>query len=77
MYAYRLPIGVLAFAMSFTGSLSRVINSKWIILSGEGMCIVATILFAFADRPERYWPFIFPAFVLGSAGAMLGYTHTK
>ncbi|PIL32540.1 MFS general substrate transporter [Ganoderma sinense ZZ0214-1] len=74
---HMLPIGVLAFAMSFTGSLSRVINSKWIILFGEGMCIIATILFAFADRPERYWSFIFPAFVLGSAGAMLAYTHTN
>ncbi|KAI1789898.1 MFS general substrate transporter [Ganoderma leucocontextum] len=74
---HMLPIGVLAFAMSFTGSLSRVINSKWIILSGEGMCIIATVLFAFADGPARYWPFIFPAFVLGSAGAMLAYTHTN
>ena len=63
--------------MSFTGSLSRVINSKWLILTGEGLCIIATILFVFADRPERYWPFIFPAFVLGSAGAMLTYTHTN
>ena len=63
--------------MSFTGSLSRVINSKWLILTGEGLCVVATVLFVFADRPERYWPFIFPAFVLGSAGAMLTYTHTN
>ncbi|KAL1942302.1 hypothetical protein VTO73DRAFT_6366 [Trametes versicolor] len=74
---HMLPIGVLAFSMSFTGSLSRVINPKWIILTGEGMCIIATILLAFADGPERYWPFIFPAFVLGSAGAMLTYTHTN
>ncbi|TBU27124.1 MFS general substrate transporter [Dichomitus squalens] len=74
---HMIPIGVLAFAMSFTGPLSRMINSKWIILFGEGLCIVATILFAFADRPERYWPYIFPAFVLGSAGAVLIYTHTN
>ncbi|KAI0631643.1 MFS general substrate transporter [Trametes polyzona] len=74
---HMIPIGVLAFAMSFTGSLSRVINPKWIILTGEGMCIIATVLLAFADGPERYWPFIFPAFVLGSAGAMLTYTHTN
>ncbi|KAI0654324.1 MFS general substrate transporter [Cubamyces menziesii] len=74
---HMIPIGVLAFAMSFTGSLSRVINPKWIILFAEGMCIIATVLLAFADRPERYWSFIFPAFVLGSAGAMLTYTHTN
>ena len=40
--------------MSFTGSLSRVINSKWLILTGEAGCIIATVLLAFADRPERY-----------------------
>ncbi|KAI0739621.1 MFS general substrate transporter [Daedaleopsis nitida] len=74
---HMIPLGVLAFAMSFTGSLSRVINSKWIILFGEGLCIIATILFTFADSPARYWPFIFPAFTLGSAGAMLMYTHTN
>ncbi|KAI0699504.1 MFS general substrate transporter [Cerioporus squamosus] len=74
---HMIPIGVLAFAMSFTGSLSRVINSKWIILFGEGLCIIATILFAFADSPAKYWPYVFPAFVLGSAGAMLTYTHTN
>ncbi|RPD56812.1 MFS general substrate transporter [Lentinus tigrinus ALCF2SS1-7] len=74
---HMIPIGVLAFAMSFTGSLSRVMNPKWIILFGEGLCIIATILFAFADSPAKYWPYIFPAFVLGSAGAMLSYTHTN
>ncbi|KAI0366484.1 MFS general substrate transporter [Pilatotrama ljubarskyi] len=74
---HMLPIGVLAFAMSFTGSLSRVINPKWIILFGEGMCIIATVLLALADAPSRYWSFIFPAFILGSGGAMLTYTHTN
>ncbi|PCH34679.1 MFS general substrate transporter, partial [Wolfiporia cocos MD-104 SS10] len=74
---HMIPIGVLAFSMSFTGPLSRKINPRWIILTGEGLLVVATILLAFADGPQRYWPFIFPAFVLGSAGAMLVYTHTN
>ncbi|KAI0641791.1 MFS general substrate transporter [Trametes meyenii] len=74
---HMLPIGVLAFSMSFTGSLAHYVNPKWLILTGEGLCLIATILLAFADSPARYWPFIFPAFVLGSAGAMLMYTHTN
>ncbi|KAI0667392.1 MFS general substrate transporter [Trametes maxima] len=74
---HMLPIGVLAFSMSFTGSLSHHVNPKWLILTGEGLCLIATILLAFADSPARYWPLIFPAFVLGSAGAMLMYTHTN
>ncbi|KAI0741438.1 major facilitator superfamily domain-containing protein [Daedaleopsis nitida] len=74
---HLIPVGLLAFAISFTGSLSRFINPKWIILFGEGMCIVATILFALADRPTRYWSYIFPGFILGGTGTMLTYTHTN
>ena len=64
--------------MSFTGSLSRIFSPKWIILTGLFMVAVATVLLALGGgRPEDYWPYIFPAFSLGSAGAMLTYTHTK
>lgn len=72
-----IPIGVIAFAMSFTGTLSRIINPKWIILFAETMLAVATILLAFADSPDKYWSHVFPAFILGSGGAMLAYSHTK
>ncbi|KZT65692.1 MFS general substrate transporter [Daedalea quercina L-15889] len=74
---HMIPIGVLAFSMSWTGPLARRVNPKWIILSGEGMLVAATVLLAFADGPDTYWPFVFPAFVLGSGGAMLTYTHTN
>jgi len=74
---HMIPIGVLSLAMSFTGPLARKINPKWIILFGEGLLVVATILLAFADGPEKYWSFVFPAFVLGSGGASLTYTHTN
>ncbi|KIJ67200.1 hypothetical protein HYDPIDRAFT_127048 [Hydnomerulius pinastri MD-312] len=75
---HMFPIGVLAFAMSFTGSLSRVFSPKWIILTGLSLLVVATTLLAVGgERPDQYWPFIFPAFALGSAGAMLTYTHTN
>ena len=73
----RVPSGVLALTISFTGPLSRVVNSRWIILAGQVLCIVANILFVFGDSPDRYWPYIFPAISIGSAGAMLMYTHTK
>jgi nitrate/nitrite transporter NarK len=72
-----IPIGVFAFAMSFTGGLARRISPKWIILSAQLAVIVATILLAFADSEEHYWPFAFPAFIIGTTGAMLTYTHTK
>lgn len=39
--------------------------------------LIATVLLVFADGPDKYWSFVFPAFVVGSAGANIVYTHTK
>jgi nitrate/nitrite transporter NarK len=74
----RLPISAMAFVMSFTGSLSRTFSPKWLILVGLSLSMVSTILMAFGGgKPEDYWPYVFPAFVLGSSGAMLTFTHAK
>ncbi|KAF9220761.1 MFS general substrate transporter [Gyrodon lividus] len=75
---HMFPIGVLAFATSFTGSLSRVFSPKRIILTDLTLLAVATTLLALGGgKLGQYWPFVFPAFTLGSAGAMLTYTHTN
>ncbi|KAG2065909.1 hypothetical protein BDR04DRAFT_1059992, partial [Suillus decipiens] len=74
---HMFPIGVTSFAMGFTGSLSRIFSPKWIILTGLSFCMVATVLLALGGGPQDYWPYIFPAFSLGSAGAMLTYTHNR
>ena len=53
-------------------------SPKWIILTGLSMVAIATALVAVGGRrPEDYWPYIVPAFTLGSAGTMLTYSHTK
>ncbi|KAG2357942.1 major facilitator superfamily domain-containing protein [Suillus spraguei] len=63
---HMLPLGIVAFAASCTGSLSRIYSPKWIILTGLSLCMVATLLLALGGgKPENYWPFVFPAFVLG------------
>lgn len=77
MAVHMLPIGVLAFAVSFTGGLSRRIQPKWLILGGQILVVIATVLLAFADGEDKYWPFVFPAFCIGTTGAMFAYTHTN
>jgi nitrate/nitrite transporter NarK len=72
-----LPIGVVAFAASWTGGWAKRVSPKWIIVGGQGMMVVATILVGLASARDAYWPLVFPAFVLGSTGAMLVYTHTN
>ncbi|EIW77864.1 MFS general substrate transporter [Coniophora puteana RWD-64-598 SS2] len=75
---HMFPIGVLAFAMSFTGPLAKRISPKWIIMTGLGMLIIATALLAIGGgKEELYWSYVFPAFILGSGGAQLSYSHTN
>jgi nitrate/nitrite transporter NarK len=63
--------------MSLTGPLAQRISPKYIILFGMVCMLVANVLFAYADRPELYWPLAFPAIVIGDAGGMLVYTHAN
>ncbi|KAG1812501.1 major facilitator superfamily domain-containing protein [Suillus subaureus] len=70
---HMLPIGITAFVFSFTNRIKGLsgMSAKWPILCGALMMMSALVLFAFADRPDKYWPLVFPGFIIGSAGAML------
>ncbi|KAG2113223.1 major facilitator superfamily domain-containing protein [Suillus clintonianus] len=75
---HMAPIGIVAFATSFTGSLSRIFSPKWIILTGLSLCMTATLLLALGGgKSENYWLYVFPAFSLGSAGIMMTFTHSN
>ncbi|KAH8829787.1 MFS general substrate transporter [Flagelloscypha sp. PMI_526] len=72
-----LPIGIAGAAMSFTSPLAKYISVKYILLVGYAGMITGTILLTQADRPERYWSFVFPAFAIGSAGTMITYVFSN
>lgn len=61
--------------MTFLGPLSRIINPKQLILAAHVFMIIGACLFPFANTAERYWPYAFPAFTIGSAGAALAYQY--
>ncbi|KAG1727619.1 major facilitator superfamily domain-containing protein [Suillus lakei] len=68
---HMLPIGITAFIFSFANRVMPPSSAKWLILCGAFMMMAALVLFSFADRPDKYWPLVFPGFIIGSAGAML------
>jgi hypothetical protein len=74
---HMLPIGVLAFGVSFSGRLEKLVHPKWLILGGQLAALVSAIMFVFADSWSKYWSLIFPAFCIGTTGAMMAYTHNK
>ncbi|KAH8829765.1 MFS general substrate transporter [Flagelloscypha sp. PMI_526] len=72
-----LPIGIAAAAMSFISPLVKYVSAKYILLVGYAGMITATVLLTQADRPERYWSYVFPAFAIGSAGTMITYVFSN
>ncbi|KAJ6478639.1 MFS general substrate transporter [Mycena vitilis] len=74
---YLVPIGVVSFATCFSGRLTKWIHPKWLILSGQLLALVSAVMFVFADTRDKYWPLVFPAFCIGSTGAMASFVHTN
>ncbi|KAH8105285.1 MFS general substrate transporter [Cristinia sonorae] len=73
--ARLVPVGVICFAVSFSGGLSRYTSPKYILLPAQVLVLGATVLLRFGDAPDKYFRFILPGFIIGAAGCMLTYTH--
>lgn len=70
-------MGVTAFPATFTGPLASKYGSKTMLLIGLSLMSISCILFPFGDSRQRYWPIVFPALVIGSAGCAMIFTHAK
>ncbi|KAI0666963.1 MFS general substrate transporter [Trametes maxima] len=74
---HMIPVGIAATLISFTSPLGGRISRKVFIVSGHILAIAGTILLAFGDAENKYWRFVFPGVILGSAGAMIIYMHVS
>ncbi|KAG8760786.1 hypothetical protein FRC11_014919 [Ceratobasidium sp. 423] len=65
-----LPLGIMAGPiMVGAGRIAAIGRPKVLILGGLALAFVATIMLPFSARlNDRYWPLVFPAFVIGSGG---------
>ncbi|KAB5592439.1 MFS-type transporter [Ceratobasidium theobromae] len=74
-----LPLGAVAGPiMVSAGRIARIGRPKWMILGSLALALIATILLSFSDRlRDRYWPLVFPAFVIGTAGISVVFVLTN
>ncbi|KIM20680.1 hypothetical protein M408DRAFT_333858 [Serendipita vermifera MAFF 305830] len=73
-----LPVRVGGFIVSqIIGRLPTYFAHKHILMFGLIITIMATILLPFGDAPGAYWPFIFPAFCLGTSGMVIIYSNSS
>ncbi|KAG8827584.1 hypothetical protein FRC17_007796 [Serendipita sp. 399] len=69
---HTLPMGITAWLISYVAArLPSYFSHRAILISGLLLAIPATALLSFANAPETYWRFAFPAFVVGSIGMMI------
>ena len=75
---HLLPTSISGFLVAqICGYLPTYFAPKRIILFGIAITIVATILLPFGDSPDTYWPFSFPAFILGTVGQIIVYSNSS
>lgn len=53
------------------------LTTKKFLLLGEILLVAGSALVPFADKPEYYWPFAFPGFVLGALGSASVMTNVR
>ncbi|WWD03085.1 hypothetical protein V865_001131 [Kwoniella europaea PYCC6329] len=75
--AAMLPQGIVCLiAAAFAHAVPQVLTKpRWTIGGGMILIVIAEILQVFSDGGpgNKYWRFCFPAFVIGSFGAMITY----
>ncbi|PPQ73134.1 hypothetical protein CVT26_014956 [Gymnopilus dilepis] len=73
-----LPVALGIFpALPLAAILQSKIRLKWVILLGFTLLLTGTILLPFGNSESRYWRFVFPGFLLGTAGAAIIYATTN
>ncbi|EMD35667.1 hypothetical protein CERSUDRAFT_53354, partial [Gelatoporia subvermispora B] len=76
--AHFLPIGLGIFPiLPLAMGLQSKLRLKWVILIGFVLQLAGTLLLPFGNSKERYWRFVFPGFLLGTAGSGLIYATTN
>ncbi|QRW24729.1 major facilitator superfamily transporter [Rhizoctonia solani] len=65
-----LPLGVVAGPIMVNGGrIAAIGRPKLLIMGGLILAFIATIMLPFSSQlNDRYWPLVFPAFIIGSAG---------
>ncbi|KDR73160.1 hypothetical protein GALMADRAFT_72489 [Galerina marginata CBS 339.88] len=73
-----LPVALGIFpALPLAAVLQSKFQLKWVILLGFSLLLIGTILLPFGNSEARYWSFVFPGFLLGTAGAAIIYATTN
>ncbi|KAF8636098.1 hypothetical protein AX17_003803 [Amanita inopinata Kibby_2008] len=67
-----LPLGIASIPfMAASGFLQQLVPLKYVIVVGQIIAIVGTVLLPFADSAAHYWRFAFPGICIGTAGVTI------
>ncbi|KAG9110293.1 hypothetical protein FRC07_008204 [Ceratobasidium sp. 392] len=74
-----LPLGIVGgFIMINGGRIARLGRPKILILSGLTLSLAASLMLPFSAKlRDQYWPLVFPAFIIGTAGTAVVFVLTN
>ncbi|KAF9263092.1 MFS general substrate transporter [Marasmius fiardii PR-910] len=68
------PLGITAgISAILTGIFAPKIPRRILLIGGQVLMAASVVLFAFADRPSKYWSHMLPAMILGMTGVSVAY----
>ena len=69
-----IPIGVAGGTSAYlTGRYGPLVPRRILLPLGQLLPAAATVLFALADTPDKYWSHVFPGMVIGMVGLAIAY----
>ncbi|KAG8746848.1 hypothetical protein FRC10_003370 [Ceratobasidium sp. 414] len=74
-----LPLGIVGgFIMINGGRIARLSRPKLLILGGLTFSLASSLMLPFsAHLRDQYWPLVFPAFIIGTAGTAVVFVLTN
>ncbi|KAG6852714.1 hypothetical protein C0991_009624 [Blastosporella zonata] len=59
------------------GSITPYVSPRWILCGGQLLVLGGAVLLAFAETKDKYWPIVFPAFIIAPCGIASGFVSAN
>ncbi|KAG6906661.1 hypothetical protein DXG01_012718 [Tephrocybe rancida] len=73
-----IPFGLTGLVTTFVaGAITPYVSPRWILSGGQLLVLGGAVLLAFAETKDKYWPIVFPGFIIGACGIASGFVSAN
>ncbi|RDB17747.1 hypothetical protein Hypma_001136 [Hypsizygus marmoreus] len=73
-----IPFGLTGLVTTLAmGFITPRVSPRWILTGGQLLVLGGTVLLTFAPTKDKYWPIVFPAFIISPCGIASGFVSAN